>query len=134
MCLKLNLYDQVNNWHLGDFKPEIFKDFALVFLTKGKIKKTCGFFYTCRLRYEADRVKELKVKADIMVQNCRGPHTAWEVSMLYRLYCPDKLHKWRIKWERILRRFDLFLMTVFLIQLILTWIFKLGASHLHILF
>lgn len=44
MCLKLNLYDQVNNWHLGDFKPEIFKDFALVFLTKGKIKKLVGFF------------------------------------------------------------------------------------------
>lgn len=93
MCLKLNLYDQVNNWYLGDFKTETFKDFSLVFLTKDKIKNLQGFFYTCRLRYKPDRVKKLKVKADIMVQNCRGPHTAWEVSMLYMLYCPDELHK-----------------------------------------
>lgn len=104
MCLKRNLYDQVNNWYLGDFKTEIFKDFSSVFLTKGKIKNLQGFFNTCRLRYKPDRVKKLKVKASIMVQNCRGPHTAWEVSMLYMLYCPDKLHKWRIKWERILKK------------------------------
>lgn len=38
MCLKLNLDDQVNNWYLGDFKIEIFKDFIFIFLTKGKIK------------------------------------------------------------------------------------------------
>lgn len=43
MCLKLNLYDQVNNWYLGDFKTKIFKDFSLVFLTKGKIKNLQGF-------------------------------------------------------------------------------------------
>lgn len=100
----------------GILKPRFFKDFSLVFLTKGKIKKKLqGFFNTCRLRYKPDRVKKLKVKAGIMVQNCRGPHTAWEVSMLYMLYCPDKLHKWRIKWEGIKKRFDPFLMTVFLI-------------------